>query len=783
MTIPLRSLLAALAVCVTWAWGQPARRDPHIGYLFPAGGRRGTVVQIFAGGQFIKDVFGVHISGEGVRASVLRFVPPLKFGDKKVVEELKRRLRPFPDAPWPMRRELSSVTASPGSSLPGGSLESSRLAPLQAVVGPIMRISSGPISGVVPPGEDKSVTEDTMEAALLAFPMLRSLSNLDPAELRYVATEVRKQNRRQRNAQLSETAILEVTIDPTAEVKDRELRLQTPAGLTNPLVFQVGPSPELLEREPNNPDGPTVQKIDLPACVNGQIMPGDIDSFRIRTTRGRTLVIEAKARHLIPYLADAVPGWFQATLALYDSKDREVAFADDCGIDPDPILCYEVPEDGDYRLEVRDALYRGRQDFVYRVTVTDSPSASRAAPMDPTSASAKGKSTVTSSVDWSMALARFDDLPRSVEVEPNDAPSGAQWVSLPMCLSGTINQPGDVDGFRFRAKAGERVVAEVIARRQGSPLDSVLRLSDGSDRVLAWNDDHRDIDAGLLTHHADSYLSVPIPADGVYCVRVADAQGHGGAAHTYTLRISHPRSDFLVFVTPSSVNLTPGPAVVLGLHAVRRDSFNEDIEISVKDPSDGFSLHGNRIPRGQKSVRMTLSAPSGKLDRPVVLRLEARATMDGRTVSHPVIPADEVTQAFMLRHLMPAQELLVAGKGNRHLGSSVQSRQTGPVRIPVDGIGLASFQVPRRPIVRELQFELNEPPKGLSLQSVDVSLQGLSLALKADGKVLPVGYSDNALVEIFRERPSVKKDGKPARQKGRVSLGFLPAIPFEVVPK
>ena len=46
--------------------------------------------------------------------------------------------------------------------------------------------------------------------------------------------------------------------------------------------------------------------------------------------------LAAAARELVPYLADAVPGWFQATLVLYDKKGKEVAYADDYRFNPDP---------------------------------------------------------------------------------------------------------------------------------------------------------------------------------------------------------------------------------------------------------------------------------------------------------------------------------------------------------------------------------------------------------------------------------------------------------------
>jgi hypothetical protein len=37
-------------------------------------------------------------------------------------------------------------------------------------------------------------------------------------------------------------------------------------------------------------------------------------------------VITTLGRQLIPYIADAVPGWFQGVLAVYDAKGKQVAF-------------------------------------------------------------------------------------------------------------------------------------------------------------------------------------------------------------------------------------------------------------------------------------------------------------------------------------------------------------------------------------------------------------------------------------------------------------------------
>ena len=79
------------------------------------------------------------------------------------------------------------------------------------------------------------------------------------------------------------------------------------------------------------------------------------------------------ARQLIPFIADAVPGWFQPVLILYDAEGQEVAFNDDYRFKPDPTILLEVPHDGEYVLAIADALYRGREDFVYRITLGELP--------------------------------------------------------------------------------------------------------------------------------------------------------------------------------------------------------------------------------------------------------------------------------------------------------------------------------------------------------------------------------------------------------------------------
>jgi hypothetical protein len=190
---------------------------------------------------------------------------------------------------------------------------------------------------------------------------------------------------------------------------------------------------------------------------NGQILPGDVDRFRFRAHAGQDLVMEAQARHLIPYMPDAVPGWFQAVLTLYDPKGREVAYADRYRVSQDPVLFYHVPLDGEYVVEVRDALYRGREDFVYRLSVGEEPFVTQMFPLG----GRTGAETVASIAGWNLPESQLkldtrpgpenvryavlkgnkglsnrlpyvvDDLPECTETEPNDTRENAQHLTLP----------------------------------------------------------------------------------------------------------------------------------------------------------------------------------------------------------------------------------------------------------------------------------------------------------------------------------------------------------------
>ena len=78
MSFDKKLLFVTLALSAASVLGQSSANTPQIGYLYPAGGQAGSVVQITVGGQFLRGPTGVYVSGAGVRAKVVQYIRPLR---------------------------------------------------------------------------------------------------------------------------------------------------------------------------------------------------------------------------------------------------------------------------------------------------------------------------------------------------------------------------------------------------------------------------------------------------------------------------------------------------------------------------------------------------------------------------------------------------------------------------------------------------------------------------------------------------------------------------------
>lgn len=480
-------------------------------------------------------------------------------------------------------------------------------------------------------------------------------------------------------------AYVSVTVDAQAELGQRDLRLVTPHGFSNRFRFLVGQIPEINELEPNSDKSKPQRLQTLPVLVNGQIMPGDRDFFRFSAKAGQTFVCEVKARDLLPYIADAVPGWLQSSLTLYSADGKELEYVDDFRFKPDPVLIYKVPKDEEYVLEIKDAIYRGREDFLYRLSIGSLPYITDIFPLGgrrntdvqvglegvnlfsknlnltiPSDSPNLRQVQVSNEGLISNAVPfTVDDLSETQEAESNDSAAGANQVKVPVIINGRIQQPGDVDCFIFVVEADQKFIMDIKARRLGSPLDSIMTISMLKGRQLAENDDTVDSGEGLLTHHADSHLDYTFRARGRCLLKIRDIQGNGGKEYAYRLVITHPQPDFGLYVTPDNLCVGQGGTTAITIHALRRDGFSGEIKLSVGGISDGFVVSDAVIPAGQEKVRFTITAPLGVPIGVISPIIAGTVTFGDQTVNRIAVPAEELMQAFSYEHFVPTKEFLL----------------------------------------------------------------------------------------------------------------------------
>ena len=121
------------------------------------------------------------------------------------------------------------------------------------------------------------------------------------------------------------------------------------------------------------------------------------------------------------------------------------------------------------------------------------------------------------------------DLAEFIESESNSRVETAEPVTLPATINGQIAGECDLDYYRFSARAGEVVRADVAAARLGSPLEAVVefRATDGGRLKF------QEARAG-----ADAVVALRVPADGEYLLLIRNLSFRGGPDHVYRATLS-----------------------------------------------------------------------------------------------------------------------------------------------------------------------------------------------------------------------------------------------------
>lgn len=417
---------------------------------------------------------------------------------------------------------------------------------------------------------------------------------------------------------------LTLNIAPNAVPGVREVRVVTPRGTSNAGRLWVGAYPELNEVEPNNVVG-TPQKLEkLPVTVNGQVNGGeDLDIFTFQATAGDTYVFD-----LVAYqMASALDGY----LSLTDARGKTLQTVVE-GFDRDPRLIHTFKQSGTYAIHVRDTMFRGGGNFVYKLTAGKIPAVTgylpvggkRGQKVDVTLEGvnlggmktmavqippAGDRVAVPATTPAGMAVNPIvltpSDLDEVVEAEPNDTPAQATGVpgSGIAVLNGRIDKPTDVDVFRIKPAAAGTLQFDLLGRRLGSRIDSFLRILDPTGKELQGNDD---------AIGKDSRLAFNVEAGKEYLVEVRNLETRAGGDVFYRLEIRPPGGqDFALTVTPDAINVGQSGSTAVTVNVTRQAGFAGAIQLRIDNLPAGLTASPAFIPAGQNATQFTLTAAAG----------------------------------------------------------------------------------------------------------------------------------------------------------------------------
>jgi len=322
--------------------------------------------------------------------------------------------------------------------------------------------------------------------------------------------------------------------------------------------------------------------------------------------------------------------------------------------------------------------------------------------------------------------------------------------------------------------AGETFVAEVSARKLGSPMDSKLVLRDSTGKIVAENDDAPRVLAGTVLHQADSRITYKAGSAGVYTVEISDNAGRGGDMYRYWLRLDKPRPRFNIYAAPSGISVSAPHETPVYILVEYLDGF--DGEITLVNPSKQLVWSGvNRIPRGTKESVVTLTSPAeSKRLHPQRLMFYARG---GKYITQ-VKPADRAMQAFAYTHYQPSNSFFIARSYDKNFANMFRFEENIEPDWQIVAGGKLDIKICRNgkvPAGAAVAFDLPDAPAGLKISEVKQLTDGWNVTVATAEKMKAQEFNQLLRVTLNYE---VKKKDKTRKIRKQL---YLPVCRFEIL--
>jgi hypothetical protein len=316
-------------------------------------------------------------------------------------------------------------------------------------------------------------------------------------------------------------------------------------------------------------------------------------------------------------------------------------------------------------------------------------------------------------------------------------------------INGRIDHDGDRDLFQFHAAAGSKLNVRVMAQELGSPLDSLVTISDSQGNELLSADDRQPVPrepplvrALVASPPIDDVLAEFIaPADGDYFVAIDDLFGFGSPAHGYRLELAPARQDFELLVQPGSATTPANP------NAAQQQQQQQVLEEFAGVGTGSLSL--DRGGSGSLVVRALRNGYNGPIvlaaeDLPPGVQALPAVIAAGQNDAAITFTADfEAASTAGFVRIVGTGQIADTGPTDR-AGSA---ERTGPAeRTAIVRTALQPVVTSALPMHGAVQRELSVVALGISQQGAELALRG---ALQA--ALVPGGQSALRLLVKRRE--------------------------------
>ena len=441
-----------------------------------------------------------------------------------------------------------------------------------------------------------------------------------------------------------------VTIAPDAQLGVHYWRLWTSQGAVDSKPFIVGNLPEVVEQEIDGQ--PIPAHVQLPVTINGRIFPReDVDLWQFKATSGQSITCEVRASRFGSPL--------DSRLEVYDPQGNRVAENTDF-FGTDSFLRFVAPMDGTYQIKIYDSLFRGLQQYVYRLTVTTDSYVDQVYPLGGRMGSIlhvqlSGQNVPSKPLEIALqprspgiveqrfpidgVLSNpvlFDISPwdEHLEQEPNNTSEQKNQPIIvpPAVLNGRIDHPKDRDNWKIQVSQGQIFQLSVTTVRFGSLLDAVVRIVDPTGKQLTQF-------GASPSNPAEAKTQFTFPEDGLFRIEIQDLfPERGGPRYAYRLKIEPPDSpDFHLKLPSDSLTVLRNGQAKFKVTAERLNGMNGDITLQVKGLPEDVHVSTTTISSDKKEAELTFNATEKAKIHTAYLTIFGTASMGNTKQTRPAI--------------------------------------------------------------------------------------------------------------------------------------------------